>query len=72
MRKVLWHRAFLVALEQSDGNVTLAASRVGRHPTQAYRARRANREFAAAWDETLHKLESNLCQHVDRRGARYA
>lgn len=72
MRKPIWHRAFLVALEQHDGNVTLAASRVGRHRSRVYEARQIHKDFATEWDAVIAKLGANLCQHVDRRSRHYA
>jgi hypothetical protein len=61
-----WHAAFLTALE-SSGNVTISARLAGVSRTAAYKARRGEPEFTAAWDVAMEIATDALEAEARRR-----
>ena len=63
----IWRPAFLRALENS-GNVTLAHREARVSRATVYKARKANPDFAQAWDEALETASDLLEAEARRRG----
>lgn len=70
MRRPIWWLGFLQALRAEFGNVTRAADRAGRHPSQVYRRMHTDPKCRMEFEATLSEIESeiaSLCSTSRRR-----
>ena len=62
-----WRAPFLAALEAS-GNISAAARQAGVGRATTYRHRKAEPEFAAAWEEAMETAADAVEEEIRRRG----
>ena len=68
-RRPRWVAAFLVALEETGGDVTKAVRLVGRSRSTIYEYRERSQHFHALWDAIVDHAEAREVELIPRRRA---